>query len=75
MSIVICISFCVYPLITYYWTASLLILDHSYLLGNLINSRIAENKSFRTSKILISNFRTFYFPTRYEWSKIRGTVQ
>ncbi len=31
------------PPITYYWT-SLLILDHSYLVGNLTNSEIAEAK-------------------------------
>jgi hypothetical protein len=33
-----------YPLITYYWT-SLLILDHSYLVGNLTNSKIAETRA------------------------------
>ncbi len=32
-----------YPLITYYWTG-LLTLDHSYLVGNLTNSEIAETK-------------------------------
>ncbi len=33
-----------YPLLTYYWTG-LLILDHSYLVGNLTNSKIAETKA------------------------------
>jgi hypothetical protein len=37
--------------ITYYWTG-LLMLDHSYLVGNLTNSKIGWNKRFRTSKIL-----------------------
>jgi hypothetical protein len=33
-----------YPSITYYWTMPLL-LDHSYLVGNLTNSKIAETKA------------------------------
>jgi hypothetical protein len=33
-----------YPPITYYWTG-ILILDHSYVVGNLINSKIAETKA------------------------------
>ncbi len=67
-----------YPSTTYYWT-SLLILDHSYLVGNLTNSKIAETKA-RTSKILtllyqeFSTFLTFNYIV-YEWSKIKGTVQ
>jgi hypothetical protein len=32
-----------YPLITYYWTMPL-ILDHSYLVGELTNSKIADTK-------------------------------
>ncbi len=32
------------PPITYYWT-SLLILGHSYIVGNLTNSKIAETKA------------------------------
>ncbi len=32
------------PPITHYWTVSL-ILDHSYLVGNLTNSEIAETKA------------------------------
>ncbi len=49
-----------YPLITYYWT-SLLILDHSYLVGNLTISKIAETKALEPLKswhFCISNFRT-----------------
>jgi hypothetical protein len=45
------------PPITYFWTG-LLILDHSYLVGNLTNSKIAE-KSFRTSKILTLLYQQF----------------
>ncbi len=37
------------PLITYYWTAPL-ILDHSYLVGNLANSKIAETKALEPLK-------------------------
>jgi hypothetical protein len=49
-----------YPTITYYWTVSL-ILDHSYLVGNLTNSKIAETKALEPLKswhFCISNFRT-----------------
>ncbi len=38
-----------YPLITYYWTG-LQILDHSYLVGNLTNSKIAEAKALEPLK-------------------------
>jgi hypothetical protein len=34
------------PQITYYWTG-LLILDHSYPVGNLKNSKIAETKAIQ----------------------------
>jgi hypothetical protein len=34
----------IYPTFTYYWTC-LLILDHSYLVGNSTNSKIAETKA------------------------------
>ncbi len=37
------------PPITYYWTG-LLILDHSYLVGNLTNSKIAETKALEPIK-------------------------
>ncbi len=33
-----------YPPITYYWTG-LLMLDNSYLVGNLTNSKITETKA------------------------------
>ncbi len=49
-----------YPSITYHWTC-LLILDHSYLVGNLTNSTIAETKASEPLKswhFCISNFRT-----------------
>ncbi len=52
------------PPITYYWTG-LLILDHSYLLGNLTNSKIAEIKALEPLNswhFCISNFRTCKFP-------------
>ncbi len=39
------------PLINYYWT-DLLILDQSYFVGNLTNSKIAGTKALRTSKFL-----------------------
>ncbi len=48
------------PPITYYWTG-LLILDHSYLVGNLTNSKVAETKALELLKFwhfCISNFRT-----------------
>jgi hypothetical protein len=38
-----------YPTITYYWTG-LLILDHSDIVGNLKNSKIAETKSLEPIK-------------------------
>ncbi len=38
-----------YPPITYYWTG-LLILDHSYLVGNLTISKIAETKALEPLK-------------------------
>jgi hypothetical protein len=44
-----------YPPITYYWTC-LIILDHSYLFGNLTNSKIAETIA---SKILIFLYQQF----------------
>jgi hypothetical protein len=37
------------PPITHYWTG-LLILDHSYLVGNLTNSKIAETKALESLK-------------------------
>jgi hypothetical protein len=37
------------PLITYYWTVPL-ILDHSYLVGYLTNSKIAETKALEALK-------------------------
>ncbi len=49
-----------YPLITYYWTG-LLILDHSFLVGNLTNSKFAETKALEPLKpwhLCISNFGT-----------------
>ncbi len=49
-----------YPRITYYWTVPL-ILDHSYLIGNLINSKIAEAKVLEPLKswhFCISSLRT-----------------
>jgi hypothetical protein len=39
----------IYPTITYYWTG-LLILDHSYLVANLTNSKIAETKALEPLK-------------------------
>ncbi len=53
-----------YPPITYYWTG-LLILDHSYLVVNLTNSKIAETKALEPLKswrFFISNFWTCSFP-------------
>ncbi len=38
-----------YPPITYYWTG-LLILDHSYPIGDLTNSKIAETKALQPPK-------------------------
>ncbi len=39
----------IYTPITYYWTVPL-ILDHSYLVGNLTNSKIAETKALEALK-------------------------
>ncbi len=39
----------IYHSITYYWTVPL-ILDHSYLVGNLINSETAETKALEPLK-------------------------
>jgi hypothetical protein len=50
-----------YPPITYYWTG-LLILDHSYLVGNLTSSKIAQRKVLELLKswhFCIGNFRTW----------------
>jgi hypothetical protein len=38
-----------YPPITYYWTVPL-ILDHSYLVGNLTNLKIAETNALEPLK-------------------------
>ncbi len=65
------------PPITYYWTVPL-ILDHSYLVGKLTNSKLLIQKcqDFRGSKVFVSAIFEFVkFPTIYEWSKIWGTVQ
>jgi hypothetical protein len=53
-------KFSIYDPITLYWTG-LLILDHSYLVGNLTNSKIAETNALEPLKswhFCISNFRT-----------------
>jgi hypothetical protein len=65
-----------YPTITYYWTVPI-ILDHSYLVGNLTHSKIAETKAFEPLKFTFVSaiFELVDFPTRYEWSNIMGTVQ
>jgi hypothetical protein len=66
-----------YPPITYYWTVPR-ILDHSYLVKKLTSSKTADTKvsDFRGSKAFVSAiFEIFKFPTRYELSNIRGTVQ
>jgi hypothetical protein len=66
------------PPITYYWTVPL-ILDHSYRVGKLTISKIADaivSRFQRFQSFCFSNFRIRQVPpTRYEWSKIRGTVQ
>ncbi len=52
-----------YPPITYYCTG-LLMLDHSYLVGNLTNSKIAETKAWEPPKswhFCMSNFWTCEF--------------
>ncbi len=61
-----CPRFICVPPITYYWTG-LLILDHSHLVGNLTNSKIAETKALEPLKswhFCISNFRTCLPVTR-----------
>ncbi len=66
-----------YPPITYYWTG-FLILDYSYLVGNLTNSKIAGTKALEPlnpDTFVSASFELVNFPTRYERSKIRGTVQ
>jgi hypothetical protein len=53
------------PPITYSWTG-LLLLDHSYLVGNLTNTIIAETKALEPLKswhFCISTFRTCWFPS------------
>jgi hypothetical protein len=62
-----------------------LILDRCPYIGPLISRweldkfKNCWNKSFRTSKIMTLLYQKFLnlvnFLTRYEWSKIRGTVQ
>jgi hypothetical protein len=47
-----------YSTITYYRTG-LLILDHSYLVGNLTNAKNCRNKSFITSRILTLLYQQF----------------
>ncbi len=59
-----------YPPITYYWTVPL-ILDHSYLVGKLIQ----KCQDFKGSKAFVSAIFEFVkFPTRYEWSNMRRPV-
>jgi hypothetical protein len=65
-----------YPTIIYCWTEPV-ILDHSYLVGNLTNSKIAETKALELLKsdtFVSAIFELVDFPTRHESSKIRGTV-
>jgi hypothetical protein len=71
-----CFDLRLYLSITYYWTG-FLILDHSYLVGNLTNSKIAEIKATGPLKstFVSAIFKLVDFPTRYGWSKIMGTVQ
>ncbi len=61
-----------------------LLLNRSPNIGSFISCweldelKIAETKALgplKSRHFCVSNFRTCYFPTRYEWSKIRGTVQ
>ncbi len=57
-------------LIAYHWTC-LLIMDHSYLVGNLTYSKIAETKPLESLKswhFCISNFRTCYLMITYYWT-------
>ncbi len=60
----------IYPPITYYWTVPL-ILDHSYLVGKLTSSKIADTKVAFVAAII----EFVKFPTRYELSNIRRFVQ
>jgi hypothetical protein len=49
-----------------------------YLVGKLTGSKIAviKGQDFRGSKAFVSAIYEFVkFPTRYEWSNIRGIVQ
>ncbi len=48
---------CHYSPITYYWTG-VLILDHSYLVRNLTNLKLAETKALKP-KILTLVYRSF----------------
>ncbi len=65
----------IYLPITYYWIG-LLRLDHSHLVRNLTNSKTAETKALEPLKSFVSaTFQLVDCPTRYEWSKIKGTVQ
>jgi hypothetical protein len=53
-------------------------LDHSCLVGNLTNSKIAETKALdplNPDTLVSAIFKLVNIPTRYEWSKIRGTAQ
>jgi hypothetical protein len=53
-------------------------LDHSYLDGNLTNSKNAETKGLELlnpDTFVSAIVELVNFPTIYEWSKIRGTVQ
>jgi hypothetical protein len=68
------IAICLTP-ITYYWTVPL-ILDHSYLVGELTSSKIADSPDLRGSKAFVSAIFEFVkFPTRNEWSNIGRPVQ
>ncbi len=51
------------PPITYYWTG-LLILDHSYLIGNLTNSKIAETKALESWHFLYQQFSNLFVSQR-----------
>ncbi len=50
-------------------------LDHSYLVGNLTNSKIAKTKAKIMTLFLSAILELVDYPTTYEWSKIKGTVQ
>ncbi len=66
------------PPITYYWTVPV-ILDHSCLVGKSNRFKkmlIQKCQDFRGSEAFVSAIFEFVkFPTRYEGSIIRGTVQ